>query len=266
MTASTKTPALTVSQFKRREDAEVYSCRFAPGGDWAILILHEDTGTVAIHSSHGDWTFSWPRPGRGDCSLREFVTSGSYDYLAGKFTMGVPDRLEWEATEKMMREKLADHPERESLIEDLEMLHVASVEQFLVEASDELKTALSDDFSSMFKFDRPREYYWLRDSILPALSAEIQKLPPAPRVPAPGSAQGAALSSVVLTALSEVMVTPAEGYAAAPQLLEADLEQVVAVVKAAFEQRTAGKGTLFALAEAVDKLRGRAPSGAAVKS
>jgi hypothetical protein len=70
----------------------------------------------------------------------------------------------------------------------------------------------------------------------------------------------------LLVALRPIMSTPKEGYLAAPELLEADLEQLVAVVKAAFEQRVSGKGTQYALAEAVDKLRGRAPSGAVVKS
>lgn len=257
---------LTIQNFRRREDAEVYSFRWRSGG-WAVVLMHEETGIVAIESDHGDWVYSWPKPGRGDCSLREFVSDASCGYLAQKFTRGQPDRLDWEATEKRIREKLDGHAEQESLEEDLEMLHVNTVEQFLIEASDELKAVLSDNFSELFAYDRPQEYYWLSDGILPAFQAELKRLPPpGPRVPAAGGAQAAALSSIILTALSQVMATPAEGYSAQPQLLEADLEQVLDVVKAAFNQRTAGKGTLFELAESVDKLRGRAPSGAAVKS
>lgn len=74
------------------------------------------------------------------------------------------------------------------------------------------------------------------------------------------------LNNVLLAELSAIVAVPEDGYLLAPEVLEDDLRRVADVVKAAFEQRLSGKGTLWALAEAVDKLRGRAPSGAEVKS
>lgn len=84
--------------------------------------------------------------------------------------------------------------------------------------------------------------------------------------PTPGEQAIARLDSIVQPLLSRILPTPAEGYAAAPaEILQADLEEVVKLVEAAFEQRRWGRGTLMLLAESVDRVRGRTPSGVEVK-
>ena len=75
---------LKIKTFERRDGAELYYARFE-GSGWAILILDEGTGMVAIHSDWGDWTYSWPMPGRGTPSLKRFLGKCDYHYLAGKF-------------------------------------------------------------------------------------------------------------------------------------------------------------------------------------
>lgn len=72
------------------------------------------------------------------------------------------------------------------------------------------------------------------------------------------------IHTALLASLSSIMATPKEGYLTAPDMLESDLERVVAVVKAAYQQRVSGRGTLHELAQAVDRLRGRTPGGSEV--
>ncbi len=99
---------LVADKFKSITPAEVFSCRFEKRGGWAILFLHEETGTVAIHSDYGDWVFSWPAPGRGPGTLKEFICHGSYDYMACKFMMGEKERFDLDQTIKDIEDEIAE--------------------------------------------------------------------------------------------------------------------------------------------------------------
>jgi len=176
--------------FRAWTPAEVFSCRFEKRHGWAIIILHEETGTVAIHSDYGDWVYSWPAPGRGDCTLKEFVCHGSYDYMAGKFMQGVPEKFDLEQTVKDILDEIAEkqdampstwNDDRVQPLKDwLEEDPPDSPELFYERMPADLSELLGSDMhENFFCYDQPIAFYWLRDGILPALVEELRKTMPA---------------------------------------------------------------------------------------
>lgn len=183
---------LTAKSFFRRNDAEVYSCRFEKTMGWAIMLLHEETGTVAIHSDYGDWVFSWPAYGRGQCTLKEFLCDpgDSYDYLANKFEQGRKEKYDHEATKRKLSDTLLAEAADEKPItwnDDrvsdmrgwLEDEAPDHPEMFIERLTDDWKELLGDEPWEHLVYDRAPSFYWLRDGILPALISEIRKTMPA---------------------------------------------------------------------------------------
>lgn len=181
---------LTARDFKRLPDAEVYFCRFANRSGWAMAILHEATGTVAIHSDYGDWVYSWPAPGRGTPTLKEFLCGGSYDYLACKFEQGRKEKYDHDATVRKWRDTLLAEAQDEKPItwnDDRARAMVDWLEEeaphdpaLLIERlTDDWKELLGENAYEELVYDREPRFYWLRDGVLPALVDEIKKTLPA---------------------------------------------------------------------------------------
>ncbi len=184
---------LTAENFKRLTDAEFYYTRFDRQFGWAMIMLHEETGTVAIHSDYGDWVFSWPQPGRGEGTLKEFICHGSYDYMACKFDSGRREEFNADATREAMIRRLLEERRAansnclstmtKSKARDLyDVLDNAewsgSVETFYHSIDDETKDWLGGDWYEGVAYDHSAKFYWLRDGILPALVAELRKTLP----------------------------------------------------------------------------------------
>lgn len=182
---------LTVDNFHERTKAEVYSCRFDRTFGWAIIMLHEETGTVAIHSDYGDWVFSWPSPGRGEGTLKEFICHGSYDYMASKFDSGRKEEFNADATHEAMvkdliAERRAHHiydmtkEKAREIYDDLENAEWSStVENFYATVEGEGKEWLAArNWHESVVYSPSAKFFWLRDGILPALVAELRKTLP----------------------------------------------------------------------------------------
>lgn len=179
---------LTASFFRARSDASVFSCRFEKSVGWAILFLHEETGTVAIHSDYGDWVHSWPAPGRGEVSLREFVCHGSYDYMAHKF-MGKDGAEEFDfvGTVKEIRDQILDRrrardldkDKARELFDDLEREEETTDEgRFWENLDHDVAEFIENDFFAYARHQVSATFRWLRDGILPALVEELRKTLP----------------------------------------------------------------------------------------
>lgn len=175
---------LVPMNFERKQDAEVYSCRFEkPRCGWAIIMFHEQTGTIAIHSDFGDWVYSWPSPGRGKCTLKDFFCNGSYDYMACKFEMGKKDIFHAENTRRkllnLLKESRGDLENKKSKTFYRELHDEAeyggSASDFYDSLSHELKHWLGGDWHENIAWDRRPTFYWLRDGILPALVTALRK-------------------------------------------------------------------------------------------
>lgn len=178
---------LKARSFSSSEPCEVYSARFDACG-WAIIFLHEQSGTVAIHSDYGDWVFSWPANGRGERTIKEFICEAGFDYLAGKFEHGKEREFDLEATKKRLVEGL-----NETISGDPGLIlkgTVAEMKEWLDEDCPENPILMNENMPEdwlkvtggapyeFFVYDHPQSFYWLRDGILPALIAELRKTLP----------------------------------------------------------------------------------------
>jgi len=74
-----------INEVTKRE-CDFYRIRMNGGWDWILATFDEKSGMVAIHSSFVTCAYSWPTPGRGEESLKEFFLSASADYLCDKFS------------------------------------------------------------------------------------------------------------------------------------------------------------------------------------
>lgn len=176
---------LTPENFRRMEDAEVYSMRFANRSGWAIAFIHEPTGTVCLRTDYGDWSFSWPSPGRGNCTLKEFLCGGHFEYLADKFEQGRSRRFDFESTVLNIKNKIAEASDDKPYTCDEDL--VREMNDWLDEEAqndtalfiDRMPSALSkllgDAPYEYMVYDRDYRFYWLRDGILPALVEELRK-------------------------------------------------------------------------------------------
>lgn len=181
---------LVPTGFRRLKDAEAYSVRFEKNRGWAVLFLHEETGMVSIQSDYGDWAYAWPNPGRGDCTLREFLISCSEDYLAEKF-MGRDERrlFDFERTVEAFKETILESRRELNLEKDqarglfndiVEMKETESEDLFWERLSADLHDFIDGDYYGYAAHKPEPSYLWLRDGILPALIAELKHLPTAP--------------------------------------------------------------------------------------
>lgn len=66
--------------------AERYDMRSPEGEGWAIFVIDEKLGFVAVQSDFCDYQYMWPNHGRK--SLKHFLTSGDVSYFLNKFTRG----------------------------------------------------------------------------------------------------------------------------------------------------------------------------------
>ncbi len=181
---------LVATNFKQLSGAEVFSCRFGDRAGWAIILLHEETGTVAIESDYGKWIFSWPSPGRGQCTLREFICHGSYDYMANKFLAGQKERWDKERTIAGISDAIAEacdeqpitwHEDRCKELNDWledEAPDYDHEVMFIERMPKDMHELLGGAPWEYLKFDQQPEFYWLRDGVLPALVTELRKTMP----------------------------------------------------------------------------------------
>lgn len=183
---------LEASNWQTRTPAEVFSCGFGKASGWAILIIHSETGTVAIHSDYGDWTFSWSKAGLGERTIKEFLCysgRGCYDYLANKFMQGVKDVFDKDATVRRLQDLIAEacddkpitwHEDRcKEMNEWLEEEAPDNAELFYERLPEDFHKLLDGNpVYEEFVYDKPHEFYWLRDGVLPALINELRKTMP----------------------------------------------------------------------------------------
>lgn len=174
--------SLKVLRFTGPAPAEVYYTRFE-GSGWALLIIDSDTGTVAIHSDYGDWTFSWPSPGRGPCTIKEFLCRGDFDYLANKFDSS-RDLFDHEATVRSMVEQILDDRRSHAVDkEDARNAYNALQEMeecdedghFLDAADDALNEYFDNQVYEMFFYKKSGKFLRLKHGILPAIIEELRK-------------------------------------------------------------------------------------------
>lgn len=159
-----------------KKQTDMYHFRFKPSG-WALVFIDEPTGTLAIHSDWGDWAFSWPNPGRGTGTLKQFLANGSYDYLAGKLTMGKQDEFDLDASRNAMYVKLQSavdvlritRKEHKELVTELEDSHEQSPELWVERWSRGLSEALGECPWEEFIHTPNRDFLSLRDRLLPAI-------------------------------------------------------------------------------------------------
>lgn len=69
-----------------KRECEFYRIRMNSGWDWILATFDEKSGMVAIHSSFVTCAYSWPMPGRGKETLKEFFLDAGADYLCDKFS------------------------------------------------------------------------------------------------------------------------------------------------------------------------------------
>lgn len=176
--------------------AEVYQYRLNDY-DWAVVFIDEASGTVAIHSSYGEWSFCWPANGRGTRTLKEFLCysgSGCYDYLANKFMQGVKEEFDYEQTVKDIQDIVAEacddkpisYPEDFSRevnewLEDGDGSDSCMSAEIFYERMPSKLQGLVDP-CSVFAYRKPHKFYWLRDGVLPAIIGELRKIMPQEKV------------------------------------------------------------------------------------
>ena len=79
-------------------EGAVYHLRFG-GCGWAVVVVSDMTGMLAITSDWGNWSHRWNPEHLGAPSLTAFLARGSYDYLANKLIPGGETRvLDYDAT------------------------------------------------------------------------------------------------------------------------------------------------------------------------
>jgi len=64
--------------------APVYVARWGSGWEWATIMIDENTGTLAITSSFGNWSFTWGKHALGCPTLHGFLSGTHSDYVASK--------------------------------------------------------------------------------------------------------------------------------------------------------------------------------------
>lgn len=178
---------LTPDNFRRMEDAEVYFMRFNNRSGWAMAIIHEPTGTIALHTDYGDWTYSWSKAGLGDRTVKGFLCDGHFDYFADKFERGKKDVFDLDATVAAINDAIAEVADDNPITWDddtLSEVHAWLEEEAPGEPHEFMDSApaalhkLSSELYEYFVYDKRPEYYWLRDGVLPALVEELKKTLP----------------------------------------------------------------------------------------
>lgn len=168
----------------KRRAAEVFYFRFKNCG-WAVVFIDEDTGTVSIHSDYGDWNFSWPAPGRGDSTVKEFFCTTDCDYLAMKFMLGRRGEIrkfDHEATVIAFKKRIIERRREEhigkaaarELFDEMED-HTEDHEVMFVEHLSKEMCELYDNGPWEFLEQRETaDFLWLKHGILPAIKAGIR--------------------------------------------------------------------------------------------
>lgn len=68
--------------YAKKSQAEKYLVR--AGHERAFIFVDEDTGTLAIVSSFGNWGYTWTAYGAPERTLKEFLAGLEFDYFFGK--------------------------------------------------------------------------------------------------------------------------------------------------------------------------------------
>ena len=170
-----------------RYEAEVFYFRFERCG-WAVVFVDEKTGTIGIHSDYGDWNFSWPKPGRGDCMLKEFFDEADCDYLARKFMLGRRSEIEefdQEATKRSFVKELIERRREERIKKQAARLLFNELEGHDEDSEVLFVERLSGDWHDFFdgtpwdflKRRTRADFLCLKYGILPAIKAGLSGVP-----------------------------------------------------------------------------------------
>lgn len=112
---------------KKMTGVEQYTIRRS--GWCASVYLNNETGEVTVVQSNGqNYDYCWSSPGRGDCTLKEFLIRTETSYVMNKFSYGHMKWFNQEATVKRMREDVEkafkeeriDELDRDMALEEIE--------------------------------------------------------------------------------------------------------------------------------------------------
>lgn len=177
-------PSKLKVKYHTKYPGDVYYLRFQQIG-WAIVLIDERTGTIAIHSDFGDWTHSWNPQHTGRPSLKHFITDGSFEYLADKFYHGRKDGTEFdsEATIKRFREGIDEdvnggnlsEGKANTLIDELnELDDYRDAQEFYSDMPKHLSEYLGGDAYEYFVYSHTHAHKLLQNELLPEI-AEVFK-------------------------------------------------------------------------------------------
>lgn len=91
--------------------AGVYRCRWNDGWDFAVIYIDDETGTLAISSSYGNWSFTWGTRHLGVPTLHQFLCRPTdAGYVASKLIPAGRDRIAsfTETKKQLIRSLLED--------------------------------------------------------------------------------------------------------------------------------------------------------------
>jgi hypothetical protein len=178
-----KIEPLKATSCEKSTGTEKYYYRFGTQG-WAFMFLDEASGIVCLYTDWGNYSFSWHRPGRGDCTLKEFLASSSPDYLACKFH-NEKEILDVEKTKAELHDLISEacdrkpktwHEDRcKEMTDWLEDEFPSDANELFHALPDDLSELIDGNYESYFKYDRKPSFYMLRDGLLPPMLAELKK-------------------------------------------------------------------------------------------
>lgn len=70
----------------RRASGEVFSMIFKNDRGWAVVLIDEDSGTLAIVSNHGKWIYRWQFTGCNPRALKDFLAASDRHGLSKKLS------------------------------------------------------------------------------------------------------------------------------------------------------------------------------------
>lgn len=99
------------------ETAEFYHVRNEregrPGYEWAVIFIHEPTGTFSAVSSFGNFAYIWRA--RGSETLKQFLADLEYGYFFGKTSASRGNRFDPEESSKNIKRLILDRRREKSI-------------------------------------------------------------------------------------------------------------------------------------------------------
>lgn len=177
---------LKADKFEALEGCEFYSVTFADRKGWAYLVLHEQTGLVAIISDYGSWSNVWHPKAHQRSSLKAFICEGDFDYLTRKLLPSDRwEKFDLELTLKQLKKTLLENRRsgnskapKEDFRDVWDFLEAAEFEELTSEGlynelPKEHVEVISEWVPELFVSVPTPEFMWLKHGILPALVTEL---------------------------------------------------------------------------------------------